>query len=200
MPEEPPERPNDLSPFGSLPGEEPQQTPEERAQRFGNSDSEKQSNKLKGFIDFDELDRLNRDEKVQLVQNICERFVFGHLNGMSGTVGYSDTLRPEVNDRNIVSAYRNIATNLWGQGQKHSLPYKIDNEDLEYLKHIGTTDKEGNTSYFESIIKPPKEEADPKNPYLSKAAYVYHDARLLDSLIKELYIVPSQHVVGFSKN
>lgn len=199
MPEEPPERPNDLSPFGSLPGEEPQQTPEERAQRFGNSDSEK-SKRLKGFIDFDEVDRLDRDEKVQLVQNICERFVFGHLNGMSGTVGYSDTLRPEVTDRNIVATYRIIATNLWGQGQKHLLPYKIDDEDLEYLKHIGTTDKEGNTSYFESIIRPPKEEPDPRNPFLSKEAYAYHDARLLDSLIKELYIKPSQHIVGFSKN
>lgn len=194
--DEPPELPGGLSPLGSLPGDQPQPNPEELDLLRTRKSDENQ--RLRGFIDFDEVSELGRTQKVKLVQNICERFVYGHLSGMNGTIGYSDTLRPEVKNRDLVSKYRQVATHLWGQGSQ--LPLQMDDEDLETLLHIGSTDHEGNRSFFENIIRPPKSEPNPKNPYLSQDAFVYHDARMLDYLIKELYIKPNKSIVGFSKN
>lgn len=194
---EPPELPEGLSPYGSLPGDSSQPTPEEM--EASQTEMQQKNNRLEEFIDLDDLEKLTRDEKVKLVQIICERFVFGHLNGANGTIGYSVTLRPEVTDRELVSMYGKIATRLWGQGV--ALPQNMDHEDLAILRGLGVTDEDGYTHYFENIIQPPKKEPNLKNPYLSQQALVYHDARLLDALIGELYMQPLKNEsIGFSMN
>lgn len=194
---EPPELSKGLSPYGSLPGDSSQPTPDELAE--SQAEMQQKQDKLKRFIDLDELEKLTRDEKVRLVQIICERFVFGHLSGADGTIGYSTTLRPEITDGKLVSLYKNIATHLRGQGV--ALPQNMDPEDLAILRGLKVTDENGYAHYFENIIQPPKKEPSPKNPYLSQQALAYHDARLLDALITELYMQPVKNeVVGFSSN
>lgn len=156
-----------LSPYGSLPNDNPQPTPEDLSNEI------KRVSRLKGFIDLDEAKELTRDEKVQLVQIICGRFIFGHLSGRNGAIGYSDTLRPEVQDKKTVADYRSIATHLWHQGS--SLPYTMKQKDLRLLVSHGVTDDKGYTKYFESIIKPPKVEPSPNNPYLREQSFAYHE-------------------------
>ena len=190
--EEPPNNPDGLSPYGSLPGDEPQPTPDDSSRHQPES-----IDPLRKFIDLDELDGLDHDQKVRLVQIVSERFVFSHLSGMNGTIGYSETLRPNITDRKVVAGFRDIAFHLWGQGSR--LPDQMRPEDIARLRnHI--SDRSGDYGYFASIIKPPEVEPHPKNPYLAKESLAYHDARLLDALINELYLQPNSQDVQFGKN
>ncbi len=191
-----PPLPPGLSAYGSLPGDDIQPTPEElESQSAHGADLDQ---RLNDFIDFNEVTELNRDQKVRLVQNICKRFVAAHLSGMNGRVSYSDTLRPEISNQDLVAKYKLIATHLWGNGLK--LPSRMDDRDLETLLNIGSTGSGGERLFFESIIQPPEAEPDPKNPYTSVHDRAYHDARMLDFLIKELYMEPKKHIIGFSRN